>query len=304
MELIATQSEMKYVDEPLHPDNLISARRVESESVGWNFSLPHPKRKQILFDYFTAIEANRVHVGEPRFMSPFYRVFTNRIVFKILRAKDLVSWFEDAFGWQIVYLIRHPLATSISRKSFPRLELFLDDQSFVNDNLTPQQIQLCRTIVNAGSNLERAVLDWCLQNIIAIRLAFDRGWLCMHYEDLISDAEAQTHKLCNFLQLSQPERMIKRLACASGSTIQSDRETRSFFDRKNENRQISTEFLLSKWRSKLTADDEKRAFEVLEAFEIDLYCRGLDIPVRRLQSKSQLGSQSPRELCQSGTQAG
>ena len=282
MELIATQPGFKSVDEPLHPDHLIACKIAQPPASSvWNLLLPNDSRERIIAPYIQAIERNQIHIGEARFLSRFYRPRTNRIVFKILRAQDLIGWFQDTFGWRIVYLIRHPIATNLSRKQFPRLELFLKNETFASSYLTREQLEFSRQIETHGTQLQIGVLDWCLQNIPVLRSLGCRDWLLMHYEDLICQPTVEIERLSGALTLRHPELMRRHLSTASGSTYQSDNATQSAFN--SSDNKPSSEFLLSKWRSKLTPVDEEDAFQILDAFEIDIYARGSALPVRRLQ---------------------
>lgn len=285
MELIATQPGIKSVDEPLFPSNLAKAHVVSSKNVDdWNFLMPHPERKAGLKAYFEAISNNQIHIGEPPLFSRFYRLSTNRIVFKLLRAKDLIPWFEDAFGWQIVYLLRHPLATNLSRKSFPRLPMFLSNEEFVAEYLTADQLQFSREILATGTPLQKGVLDWCLQNIPAIRRLNSSSWTLVFYENLITQSEHEISRLSSALALPAPERMAKSLNQASVSTVQSDSGTREAFESKTK---PTKKFLLGKWRKKVSDEEERLAFDVAHQFNIHYYVPGSDLPV---QSDSPFGS--------------
>ena len=261
MELIATQPGFKYVDEPLHPDNLRKCKIVPPDS-GWEVLLPRPKRNSDLSKYFENIESNRVHIGEPRMMSKFYRPITNRIVYKLLRCKDLMGWFASSFGWKIIYLIRHPLACSVSRQQFPRLKLFLENEEYVSHFLSSEQEEYARSIINNGTEFQMAVLDWCVQNIPAIKECDNNGWTTVFYENLICQPEVEIARLTDELNLPEPEKMISQVRVASESTSQSSAQTQKVFA----SNQQSSEFLLSKWRKEISNTDEETGFEILEVF--------------------------------------
>jgi hypothetical protein len=298
MELIATQPGFKSVDEPLHPDHLVACKIAPPPASDvWNLLLPNENRERTLKPYLRSIERNEIHIGEPRFLSRFYRLRTNRIVFKILRAQDLMGWFQDTFGWQIVYLIRHPLATNLSRKQFPRLELFLKNKQFISQYLSREQVEFSQEVQARGARVQIGVLDWCLQNLPVLKNLGDRSWILMHYEDLICKPAIEIDRLATALSLSRPELMRRHLSEASGSTYQSDASTRSAFQ--SSGGKPSSEFLLTKWRKKLGPNDEEQAFQVLDAFEIDIYSRGEDLPVRRLETIA-----NERRGCADGTMAG
>lgn len=277
MELIASQPGFVFVDEPLHPGNMLAADWIPgTDADAWQFLLPNPEREQVFRERFSAIESGSPTPGMPRIRSGFYRWRTNRIVYKLLRAKDLMPWFEDTFDWQTVYLLRHPLATAISRKVFPRLPLFLENEAYRTTYLDDRQLHLARAIVQDGSPVEQAVLDWVLQNLPALQQAETRNWLIVHYEDLVRHPAGVIARLAGGLDLPEPERMLRRVNAPSGSVVQSDATTRQAF------RQATgpdTDFLLSRWREKLSAGDEQAAFRILDAFEIRRYQPGHDLPV-------------------------
>ncbi len=67
---------------------------------------------------------------------------------------------------------------------------------------------------------------------------------------------------------------------ASVSTTKSDIDTQKFFA-KNESPNDRT-YPISKWRSRITAEEEAQAFEILDQFGINIYKFGHDMPVRRI----------------------
>lgn len=278
MELIATQPGFKYVDEPLHPQNLLLSGLVDSsDDSAWDFLIPGSGRNESLDKYFEDIEKSRIHIGEPKFRSRFFRFYTNRIVYKILRCKDLIPWFQSRFGWKILYLVRHPLACSVSRKQFPRLALFLANESYLNEFLSPMQVELAMRIVKEQNNFQLAVLDWCIQNLPALRYA--RQGLCeaFFYESLLVSPAVEIKRLAHTCDLEDPARMLANLKNASASTVQSDQQTQNVFSGEDYN--LSSSYLLAKWRRQISVGEESRAFDLLRQFGVYLYEEGNDLPV-------------------------
>jgi hypothetical protein len=270
---------MRYVDEPLHPDNLAAVRLFDPFQANyWAMTLPNPAREQLLAEYFDLLRAGRVRLGEPRVFSRFYRPLTSRTVFKILRAQDLIGWFQKRFSWRIVYLVRHPLATNVSRKDCPRLPLFLESDAFCKAYLTDEQRAWGREILRGGSPLEQRVLDWGLQNLPPMRFLDRSDWLCLHYEDLVVDAAHAITLLASRLELQRHDLMLAQAERASGSVRISNEATRQMFA---EGRRDSF-FLLSKWRERVTPADGRKALEILRVLGIDHYAYEHDMPVTRL----------------------
>src|SRR5690606_37954569 len=119
----------------------------------------------------------------------WFRFRYDRVVMKILRLQDLMNWFEDQFNAKIVYLIRHPIAVALSREFYPRLPLFLNNMSFCLNYLTPESVRFGKEILDQGSELERKVLDWVLQNLPPLEKLDRSNWCCIHYEQMVMDPE-------------------------------------------------------------------------------------------------------------------
>jgi len=135
-------------------------------------------------------------------------VITRRIVFKILRCKDLINWFEEEFGAQIVYLVRHPIPTSLSCERYDLLPLYLKNDRYCKRYLSYEQLHFSFRIAEHGSELEKKTHDWCLQNLVSIRF-LDRGqWVCVHYEDLITNSQETLEKFACFLKLQEKDRLL------------------------------------------------------------------------------------------------
>lgn len=278
MELIASQRDIKFIDEPLHISNYYATRN--SLNPSWEFVLPRAGRESEFKEYFDDLIRNRNGIGSPSPLSKFYRPVSRRIVFKVLRAKDMMNWFEDTFKAKIIYLVRHPLPTAISRERFGRLPLFLDNDLYCERYLTPELRSYGFSILKRGSDLEKKILDWCLQNLPPIRFLDRSNWLCLHYEDMVAQPEECIEKVAAFLELRNRRRMYDQIKLPSKSTVYSEAKTRSHLEKPMDERDSS--LLLSRWRSKVDEESERKAFDILKRFQIDLYAVGKDLPVKRL----------------------
>ena len=159
--------------------------------------------------------------------------------------------------------LRHPIPVSLSRQDLPRLKVLLS--SDFRELLTAEQAALSERIVTAGSDLDRAVLDWCLQTAIPLARA-EPDWTIVTYEQLVVDPLPVLRALSLRLELPRPERMERRLTTPSSSTHQSDQATR---DRLGD---ADRTWLIDKWKAKAGPADVARAMETLSAFGIgDLY---------------------------------
>jgi hypothetical protein len=279
MELIATQPGIRFVDEPLSPAQFTFPGAPLPAT--WDILLPHPDRQRLLEPYFDDLVAGRCSIGAPSLFSKFYRPYTWRIVFKILRGHDLMNWFQQRYHGRIVYLMRHPIPTNLSRTVYPRLPLFLHNDEYCQSYLTPDQRQLGLQILEKGSELEKKVLDWALQNLPPLRF-LDRGqWFCLHYEDLVLNPQRELQRLASHLKLPRPERMLRRVTTGSQTIRISERRTQQHFAAGT----YDPSFLVRRWRDRVTSEEERRVFELLNAYGLDEYAVGEDLPVRRVEPR-------------------
>lgn len=276
-EIIASQRGLKFIDEPLLMSKFKNGGPLPAS---WEFTLPHNGREEKLKKYFNMLIQNKFDIGSPRPFSKFYRPITWRIVFKILRCQDLMNWFEKTFGAQIVYFVRHPIATSLSRERYGRLPLFLKNELYCECYLNPELYSYGLSILKKGSELEKKVLDWCIQNLPPIKFLDRSRWLCLHYEVLVVNSAETIEKISLYLNLLDKEKMYKRLHIASSTVYKSDPNTRGYFVLSSKRR--DPHYLVSKWRPKISKEEEKKAFEILSNFGIDIYSFGEDLPTRRL----------------------
>ena len=277
MEIIASERGIKFISEPLY---LAQFREGGPLPSSWEFLLPHAQREPALENYFRQLLENRLGVGSPAPFSRFHRFVSRRIVVKDLRCHDLMNWFEERFQFQIVYLIRHPLPTALSRKSYARLPLFLSNDIYCERFLTPELRAYGWSILDRGTELEKKVLDWCLQNLPPLKFLDRSRWLCLHYEDVVLEPAATIDRLADFLGLVDKEKMRRQANVASRSTSSSEPETQRFLAQAPSDHDRL--YLINRWRSKVSREEEGRAFEILRRFEIDLYEPDEDLPANRL----------------------
>ena len=77
-----------------------------------------------------------------------------------------------------------------------------------------------------GTDLDRGVLSWCLQNAVALQEAAP-DWAVVSYEQLVVDPDPVIRELTDKLALSDPERMRRRLGVPSVNVqFKSTEETR------------------------------------------------------------------------------
>ena len=129
MELIAAQPRIKYFDEPLN------LRRDDVKRLNyfknWQALGPDKKNSDKIVQYFKLLEKNKLKfMNPPPFTRRNHKIFSNRIVFKIHEIEHLMNYINDQLDCHIVYLLRHPIANTISRYAFPRLEFFIQSKFY------------------------------------------------------------------------------------------------------------------------------------------------------------------------------
>ena len=275
MELILSQPTFKAIDEPL---NLEYAHIRDYSGIrSWD-ALYTQQPSSELQTYFERMCSGASHFKDTNFRRNKHpRYLTRRIVFKIIHGgEDKINWFRDTFNGRIVFLIRHPIAVSLSREHYPRLEAFLS--SDYQRHFTQSQLQFARKIIGSGSKLERGVVSWCFQNAVPLRQRTD-DWALISYEQLVLEPVPVLEEMARKLELPELQRMQAQLADASGSNYKSDRETQQLLGK---GKPANRSRLVEKWRDKVSEEEERRAMDILGVFELDTYSFGDALPNRQL----------------------
>ncbi len=289
MELIWTQPGFKYCNQPLSLFNPHVRKHLGTDR--WE-ALYERGSTPTLERYFRQICEGRVRFANPSPLRGHYRPVTHRIVFKEIHGcADRIDWFGDTFNARVAYLIRHPIAVSISSERFPMLDAFLG--TAYRDHFSHEQLALADRLALEGSPLERGVLSWCLQNAVPLREA-SQEWAIVTYEQLVVDPQPVIDELAVKLELPAPQRMTDALAVPSVNVkIKSSEETQRLLYETGMDRRPD---LVDKWRRRVDANDEARAMAILDAFEVDAYTRGDVFPVDRLWVASRAPHQERNDV--------
>lgn len=275
MEMIWSQPEFKSCNEPLDLRNPLVRRHLGAEE--WE-ELYAKDAQRLLEPYFERLSGGRLYIVDPLpFRGKYHRRRTSRTVFKLLHgAEDRVPWLVERFNGKAVLLMRHPIPVSLSRKHLPRLTAFVE--SDYRRHFEAEQLRLARRIIDAGTPLERGVLDWCFQTSLPLRHR-DEEWLVVCYEQMVMEPDVVIGRLADELDLPDPERMRAHVTEASAVTSQSDEEAKRLLGQGD--RQADRSRLIERWRGKVEAHEEERAMEILSCFGIDAYLAGEALPNRK-----------------------
>jgi hypothetical protein len=184
---------------------------------------------------------------------------------------------RDTFNARVVYLIRHPIAVTISSERWPTLPSFLT--SDYRRHFSEEQLERAQRILRKGTDLDRGVLSWCLQNAVALQEATP-DWAVVSYEQLVVDPDPVIRELTDKLALSDPERMRRRLGVPSVNVrFKSTEETRRLL---SEGGADKRSYLVEKWRKKVDRREEARVMKILDIFGLDVYRDGEALPDKRI----------------------
>lgn len=280
MEMIYTQPGFKWCREPFNLREPVVQDRLGIDDWKELYMLRSEDKVQRYIDAICTGKLRDYRFNYPRPFGKQYRFITRQTIFKILHfGEDRINWFRDTFNGQVVYLIRHPIPVTLSRKELPRLHARL--VSDFRRHFTTSQLNFANQIIENGNRFEQGILDWCLQNMVPMRDMTD-DWTLISYEQLVLDVDPIIQLLCSRLNLPDPERMREQWGMPSGSVIrQSDNATQITLNQKRTDE--SKSWLVEKWRTKITPEQEMKTSEVLAVFGLDTYYSyGSALPSKKL----------------------
>lgn len=212
-----------------------------------------------------------------RFRAPYFHRRTDRVIFQVHTISAMIEWFHETFHVNTAVMLRHPIpnALSIMREPWAAEGAdFLAHPWFVDTHLTGAQVDLGRRVLAEGTELERQVLDWCLRMLLPLR-ALEGGrhddWLLLTYEQMVLEPEKIVRIISQRLDLPDMEAMMRQVEQPSATITPGT--ARRMRDR---------DYLLSRWRDRIGAEEERHVMRIPAAFEIDAYTTGQTMPAERL----------------------
>lgn len=290
LEMIATQPGVKPIKDPFdlrHP--LVNAYMKKHDITEW--ADYHSERAgPIMLDYLGKLQRGKLHMIDPYFFQNYNRIRTTRMACKILHAgEDRIQALNEGLGGKVIYLMRHPIPVARSRRQLPRLEALVHSE--MADHLSAQQKKVAKEIFESGSEVQRIVLDWCIENTVALREHHD-DWIYLTYEQLVLEPDVVVAALASSLNLPDPAAMMGRLAKPSYSAKYSDEKTHAVVnaletgEESAEAKEGKEWLVYGKWREKISDDEEQEMMGVLDDFGIDFYRRGSARPHSRFWIES------------------
>lgn len=270
MELIASQPNFKFYDEPLNirRENVIRTKLFSD----WEELMPDGNNDKKIFRYLENLKKNKYPYMNPTPFRKNHRFITRRIVFKIHEIEYLINLIKDYFGSIIVYLIRHPIATTISRVTLPRLAFFTESEFYRLNCLSSAQHTYAKKLFKTGTEFEKGILSWCYQNLYPLKCLDRKDWLFLTYEELVLNPVKTCQLISKKCRLPNLDKMIKQVHKPSSNIKMSNPETIKIHSVRNiQSRKIS---IVKKWRNFVSLEQIERANEILYNFDNDVYSKG------------------------------
>ena len=268
-ELIRTQPGFKSCDEPFNIRTPAVRRHLGFDS--WD-DFAAPGADERIVEYLQGFLDGRTGFLNHRPFRPHHRWRTDRIVFRLLHAGEDRIDLLRGLGLEVVHLVRHPLAVSLSRQELPRLPQAMAGTYLAGADASARG--LARRVAADGTDLERAVLAWTLHN--GPVLTTGPPVTLVTYEHLIDRPETTVAALASRLQLPDPERLLDRLDRPSGSSTKSTADRRQLLAADGPER---IEAILGSWRQRIDTAQAERAMVIPAAFGIDLYRADEPLPI-------------------------
>jgi hypothetical protein len=268
MELIATQPNIKYFDEPLNirKDDVLR----KGKFFDWQELMPDNNNDKKILDYLLQIERNKYKFMNPTPFRRNYSPYTDRIVYKIHEVEHLVKKIKKKLNAKIIFLFRHPIANTISRNKLPRLEYYVKSGYYRAKILNNEQKKISDRILDKGSHFEKGILSWCLQNTVLVK-SVEKDDVLITYEEMVLNPIKTCNMMYNNLilkNLKKMEKLVERpahnIGISRNTTLTIMKE-----DKKSKRRQG----LVKKWKKRIRRDQLERAFNIIDTFGIDIYCK-------------------------------
>ncbi len=185
------------------------------------------------------------------------RTLAWRILIKEIRMNLFLGYLKNRFGNKIVFIIRHPCATVLSRLEqnwSTHLDHFLIQEDLMNDYLYPFE-----NLINESKNdLEKHTIMWCVENLIPLKQLGIKQLIFCTYENLVINGIEEIHKI--FKRVGLKFRNDIHRIFSKPSKLSNPQKARVYdFNR------------LTYWKEKLYKNEIASILKIAEHFEIDIY---------------------------------
>ncbi|VAW73269.1 hypothetical protein MNBD_GAMMA15-653 [hydrothermal vent metagenome] len=278
MEMIASQPGFRFYDEPfnIRRDNVRKAGLFHA----WEELQPDACDNEKIIDFLDGLKHNRYRFMSPAPFRKFYRPITRRIVFKLHELEHMIDEIAERCGCDVLYLIRHPIPNSLSRFVVPRLESFLESDFYRDRYLGEQRLKEISEVARKGTRLQQFVVSWCFENYIPLKDTDLGKWTTLSYEELLLNSRKSCQYLSQSLDLEDQSELLRSVGEPSTNITMSGQETLDIMSDPDEEKRKRQ--LVTRWKARVSDEEEKLAMDVLSMFDIDTYRYGRFIPHKNL----------------------
>jgi hypothetical protein len=257
-EVLNYKQDRRYIFEPFH------SKRVKGPDLFCQRQYIHPQNTdQKYFNYVNKVLSGRIRSF---WTDKFNRKhLTNKRLIKAIRANLFLKWMHLNFPkMPIIFLIRHPLAVTVSRSKYKgwkpeSLEPYLKQELLMQDFLRPFQEVLERSerkYQETGYRLENHLLSWCIENYVVFK-QFNPGEIhIVFYEDCCINPDHEIKRLFSYLNTDFDADIFKTLGVASKVS----RKDSAITTGRN---------LVSNWQESLSFEEIEYFFELISLFGFD-----------------------------------
>lgn len=268
MEVLYSEPGMKFINEPLGKRILDYWDFLPIET-RWNYIDLSRHEKKVLKEYFTADDLIG-HFGPRNPFHPDYDLFTDRRVIKTVRANPLIEWFLDEFDFQVIYLLRHPIAqtlSSLKRGHHHQIEDFLDSETY-RERLSDRQLEFAEEAASSDDRLRQFVTQWVLDNFVPLGLHDHPSLTIITYEELVCRFPEFVSFFCERFGLTGETRILSKENRPSRTSDSSGRETQEKIRDRNKT------YLIRKWEEEVSKGRARELLDIQEIFDRTIYSAG------------------------------
>jgi hypothetical protein len=223
------------------------------------------------YHYDYAIPIKRILSG--KFRNSWVDRYNNKFVVKKRLIKDIrshffIKWIKVYFP-EIpqIFLIRHPCAVANSKLNLKwksHVSDLISQDELVNDYLHPFIEDIIR-INNKGTDFDKHILQWCIENYVPLRQFLPEEILILFYESICMHPEFNIKSILGHINEEYNPSALKMLNKPSAlsrdcSPIRSGND------------------IICTWRNYITPDQAKSAFNICKIFGLHQIYNYSDLP--------------------------
>lgn len=285
LEVLGSQTDAKVMGRPFHTSfDIPKYRKILSDiKVEINSNDPNRKITSIsgieekeMKNFTKLILSGDVVINPPwRFWSKRFNKYTKYVVLQMTNEKALINWFDENFDVKIIYMLRHPIpnALSIMKRGWKtKSKKFIEDENFKDKYLNDRKIKKARKIIESGKDMEKHVLDWCLENTVPVSSDYDeKDWVVITYEQMVLEQDKTVNFLSDKLEIGDKTAMKKVYRKPSKTS-----------SKKVESKIYDKEYLLKRWKKEVNESTINEIRKILNIFEVEEYSTSDFMPSQRL----------------------